>query len=95
MLKENHESSYLGRNSNCWEFQGFELCIAWEEVEIVIGAKQFPCQIYLNVVVSSCGLTWDSCKKNGLIDAKWRPWELIERCSKQCNPPYHILKMLP
>jgi hypothetical protein len=31
-------------------------------MEVVIGAKQFPCQIYFNVVVNSCRLTWDSCK---------------------------------
>jgi hypothetical protein len=28
VLKENRDNSYLGRNSNCWEFQGFGLCIA-------------------------------------------------------------------
>jgi len=41
-------------------------------VEIVIGAKQFPCQIYLNVVVSSCGLAWDYCKN------RW-----INRCQEK------------
>ncbi len=74
-LSENFENSHLGRDSNCWELQGFGSCIArkvGEEVGTIIGAnvKQYPFQIYVNVVVSQ---HVTSLKTDGLIDAKRRP----------------------